>query len=309
MPCDPNTGMDEIEQFLQALQTRHLSAHTLAAYRRDLTHFHIWCERQKKRLTDISQPGPIRRYLSDSHRQGLSATSLQRRLSCLRRFYQYRLQQNLCTLDPTTGVRAPKAQRKLPASLDVDQMTQLVQLPCQEPVDYRDRAILELLYATGLRLSELAALNLSDLRRHQGILKVTGKGSKQRQVMIGRQADQAIQAWLKKRDVMAAEDEIAAFVGSRGRRFSQRSIQRMVQQRAIKQGMPRHVHPHMLRHAFASHLLASSGDLRAVQDLLGHADINTTQIYTHLDYQHLAQVYDQTHPRAQRPSATLNQET
>jgi integrase/recombinase XerC len=301
--------MNEIEQFLQTLQTRHLSAHTLAAYRRDLTHFQAWCTRQQTSLANITQPGLIRRYLSDSHRQGLSATSLQRHLSCLRRFYQYRLKQSLCTQDPTTGVRAPKAQRKLPASLDVDQMTRLVQLPCQQPADYRDRAILELFYATGLRLSELAALNIRDLRQHTGILKVTGKGSKQRQVMLGRQADQAIQAWLRVRDQLAADGEMAAFVGQRGRRFSQRSIQRMVQQRAIQQGMPRHVHPHMLRHAFASHLLASSGDLRAVQDLLGHADINTTQIYTHLDYQHLAQVYDQTHPRAHRPPDHPNQET
>ncbi len=302
-------GMDEIELFLQALQTRHLSEHTLAAYRRDLTHFHIWCEQHKSPLAEITQSGPIRRYLSDSHRQGLSAISLQRRLSCLRRFYQYRLKQGLCAQDPTTGVRAPKAQRRLPASLDVDQMAQLMQLPGQESADYRDRAILELLYATGLRLSELVALNASDLRQHHGILKVTGKGSKQRQVIIGRQADQAIQSWLQRRDTMATDDEVAAFVGQRGRRLSQRSIQRMVQQRAIQQGMPRHVHPHMLRHAFASHLLASSGDLRAVQDLLGHADINTTQIYTHLDYQHLAQVYDQAHPRAHRPSDLSTQET
>ncbi len=302
-------GMDEIEQFLQALQTRHLSVHTLAAYRRDLTHFHIWCERHKTPLAEITRSGPIRRYLSDSHRQGLSATSLQRRLSCLRRFYQYRLKQGLGHQDPTTGVRAPKTQRRLPASLDVDQMTQLVQLPCQEPADYRDRAILELLYATGLRLSELTALNVSDLRQQQGILKVSGKGRKQRQVMIGRQADQAIQSWLERRDRMAADEETAAFVGQRGHRLSQRSIQRMVQQRAIQQGMPRHVHPHMLRHAFASHLLASSGDLRAVQDLLGHADINTTQIYTHLDYQHLAQVYDKAHPKAHRPADSSTQET
>jgi integrase/recombinase XerC len=180
-------------------------------------------------------------------------------------------------------------------------MAQLMRIPGDQPLDFRDRAILELLYATGLRLSELANLQVSDLHNHQGVLTVVGKGNKQRQVMLGQLADQAIQAWLNVRGKLAAPDEPALFVSQRGQRLSHRAIQLRVQRRAIQQGIPRHLHPHMLRHAFASHLLASSSDLRAVQELLGHADISTTQIYTHLDYQHLAQVYDQTHPRARKP--------
>ncbi len=293
--------MDTLTHYLDNLRNaRRVSTHTLAAYQRDLQHFTAWCQQQESTPDSITEATQIRAYLSDCRRQGLAASSLQRRLSCLRGYYQHGIRQGNWQFDPTTGVRAPKKQRKLPASLDVDQIAQLMRIPCEQPLDYRDRAILELLYATGLRLGELAALQVKQLHNHQGILTVTGKGNKQRQVMLGRQADQAIQAWLRVRDNLAAPETTALFVSQRGQTLSHRAIQRCVERRAIQQGIPRHLHPHMLRHAFASHLLASSADLRAVQELLGHADISTTQIYTHLDYQHLAQVYDQAHPRARK---------
>ena len=293
--------MDALTDYLDHLRNaRRVSAHTLDAYRRDLQHFTAWCKQQNQTPETLTEPAQIREYLSDCHHQGLAASSMQRRLSCLRGYYQHGIRQSVWHIDPTTGVRAPKNPRKLPASLDVDQIAQLMRIPGEHPLDYRDRAIIELFYATGLRLSELAALQTQTLRHHQGLLKVTGKGNKQRQVMLGRYADQAILAWLKVRDNMAAPEESALFVSQRGQQLSHRAIQRMIERRAIQQGIPRHMHPHILRHAFASHLLASSSDLRAVQELLGHADISTTQIYTHLDYQHLAQVYDKTHPRARK---------
>lgn len=293
--------MVDVTQYLAYLQSvRQVSNHTLAAYRRDLQHFSAWCQAQGDTLETVTEAAIVRRYLSDCHRAGLAPISLQRRLSSLRGFYQHRLRQTGQTVDPTVGVRAPKSPRKLPASLSVDQMDQLLRIPGEQPLDYRDRAILELFYATGLRLSELAALQVADLQSGQRVLRVTGKGAKQRQVWFGRQAEQAISDWLPVRDQLAVADETALFVSQRGRRLSQRAIQLRLQKRAIQQGIPRHVHPHMLRHAFASHLLASSADLRAVQELLGHADINTTQIYTHLDYQHLAEVYDRAHPRARQ---------
>ena len=293
--------MDALTDYLDHLRNaRRVSTHTLDAYRRDLQHFTAWCKQQNQTPETLSKPAHIRQYLSYCHHQDLAARSIQRRLSCLRGYYQHGIRQGIGNIDPTTGVRAPKNPRKLPASLDVDQIAQLMRIPGDQPLDFRDRAIIELFYATGLRLSELAALQAQALHHHQGLLRVTGKGNKQRQVMLGRQADLAIQAWLSVRDCLAAPEETALFVSQRGQYLSHRAIQRVIERRALQQGIPRHMHPHILRHAFASHLLASSSDLRAVQELLGHADISTTQIYTHLDYQHLAQVYDKTHPRARK---------
>lgn len=295
------TSPAEIQAYLDYLRfERRLAAHTLAAYARDLTHFSAWCEQHKFVPWEITEQQPIRHYASACHRQGLSAKSLQRRLSCLRGFYGYRLREGLTNKNPAEGVRAPKVERKLPATLDVDQMAHLLTVPGDAPLDKRDRAMLELFYSAGLRLSELAALNVRDMQQLDGVLRILGKGNKERQVPIGKMADQAVQDWLKVRGQLADLDESALFVSQRGGRLGHRAIEQRIQQRAIQQGMPRHVHPHMLRHAFASHLLESSSDLRAVQELLGHSDISTTQIYTHLDYQHLARVYDQAHPRARK---------
>ncbi|MCZ6803726.1 MAG: tyrosine recombinase XerC, partial [Proteobacteria bacterium] len=198
------------------------------------------------------------------------------------------------------GIIAPKSARKLPKLLDVDQTIQLVEIEQDDVLALRDRAMLELIYSSGLRLAELISLNMTDIDFSDRILTVTGKGKKTRSVPVGKHAIKAIKNWLKKRPLMVNDTEQAIFISNRGKRISPRSVQVRLKQWAIKQGLPNHVHPHMLRHSFASHLLESSGDLRAVQELLGHADISTTQVYTHLDFQHLAEVYDKTHPRAHR---------
>jgi len=191
-----------------------------------------------------------------------------------------------------------KTARRLPKVLDVDQTIQLVEIDEDDPLAIRDRAILELMYSSGLRLSELINLDMNEIDFSDALVTVTGKGKKTRTIPVGRHAVSALKTWLKKRNQFADENETAIFVSRRGRRISARNIQQRLKQWAIKQGLANHVHPHMLRHSFASHLLESSGDLRAVQELLGHADISTTQIYTHLDFQHLAKVYDKAHPRA-----------
>jgi integrase/recombinase XerC len=242
----------------------------------------------------------VRQYAAARHRAGLAPKSLQRHLSAIRTWFRFRLREGDAKGNPADGVQAPKVRRRLPHTLDVDQVAHLLDLPGDAPLDDRDRAIMELFYSSGLRLAELVALDVADVSRGDELVQVTGKGSKSRRVPVGRLARSALERWLKARAALARTGETALFVSNRGRRLSARSVEARLRQRAIEQGMPSHVHPHMLRHSFASHLLESSGDLRAVQELLGHADIGTTQIYTHLDFQHLAQVYDATHPRSRR---------
>lgn len=283
---------------------RRLSPRTVEAYRRDLEEFLRWLDEQ-----DIADPSRIvaaqvRAYSAYRHRRGLAPKSLQRHLSAIRAWYRYLLREGQVEINPADGVRAPKVARHLPHTLDVDQLGRLLELPGDAPLDRRDRAIMELFYSSGLRLAELAALNVADMQRDDGLLEIVGKGGKTRRVPVGRMANAAIDAWLNVRAQLASGGEAALFVSRRGGRLSTRSIESRLRQRAIEQGMPRHVHPHMLRHSFASHLLESSGDLRAVQELLGHADISTTQIYTHLDFQHLAEVYDSSHPRARKRGST-----
>ncbi|WP_456415474.1 tyrosine recombinase XerC [Thiolapillus sp.] len=290
-----------VEKFLQHLALeRRLSPRTIDAYRRDLADFLKWRPDQAQPNWARLQQAEIRSYAAQRHRQGLSAKSLQRRLAALRSFYRFLNREGLSKQNPALGIRAPKVKRKLPTTLDVDQLGQLLALPGSDPLDLRDQAIMELLYSSGLRLAELVSLDLHHLDRQDAMLEVTGKGGKTRRLPVGRKALEAIRHWLKARPELAKADETALFVSRQGRRLSARSVQSRLALRAREQGAPRHVHPHMLRHSFASHLLESSGDLRAVQELLGHADISTTQIYTHLDFQHLAEVYDQTHPRARK---------
>lgn len=279
---------------------RRLSPRTLAGYRRDLEDFLAWLRELGVDDGAHVDSQHVRRYAAARHRQGLSPKSLQRHLSAIRSWFRFLLRERQVASNPAEGVRAPKVQRRLPHTLDVDQLDRLMQIPGDGPLDRRDRAIMELFYSSGLRLAELAALDVTDMRRDDGLLEITGKGSKTRRVPVGRLAREAVEAWLSVRGQLAGGAEPALFLSRRGARLSPRSIEARLRQRAIEQGMPRHVHPHMLRHSFASHLLESSGDLRAVQELLGHADISTTQVYTHLDFQHLAQVYDQAHPRARR---------
>ncbi|WP_456378524.1 tyrosine recombinase XerC [Thiolapillus sp.] len=288
-----------VDSFLHHLALeRRLSPRTIDAYRRDLADFLNWHPHQSQLDWCKLHQAEIRSYAAQRHRQGLSGKSLQRRLAALRSFYRFLNREGISSRNPAIGVRAPKVKRKLPATLDVDQLGQLLELPGETALDLRDQAMMELLYSSGLRLAELVSMDLQALDLHDAMLEVTGKGNKTRRLPVGRKALQAIRQWLKVRQELAKTDEMALFVSQRGGRLSARSVQSRLALRAKQQGSPRHVHPHMLRHSFASHLLESSGDLRAVQELLGHADISTTQIYTHLDFQHLAEVYDQAHPRA-----------
>ena len=290
-----------LSPFLDYLRyERRLSARTLAAYRRDLETFLAWAGEQKIAGPDRIDSQHVRNYAAVRHRQGLSPKSLQRHLSSIRAWFRFLVREGRVAANPAEGIRAPKAKRRLPHTLDADQLGRLLELPGDAPLDRRDRAIMELFYSSGLRLAELVALNIQDMQQPDDLLEVVGKGGKSRRVPIGRFARTAVDRWLEVRGKVARPMEPALFVSQRGTRLSPRSVESRLRQRAIEQGMPRHVHPHMLRHSFASHLLESSGDLRAVQELLGHADIATTQIYTHLDFQHLAQVYDAAHPRARR---------
>ena len=225
-------------------------------------------------------------------------------MSSIRALYRYLLRSGIVKVNPAEGIITPKTNRKLPKLLDVDQACQLLEIKENDILAIRDKAILELIYSSGLRLTELISLNINDIDFSDRILFVTGKGKKVRNVPVGKYAIEAINNWIKNRITLVNSDEEALFVSKRGKRISARSIQERVKKWAIKQGLTNHVHPHMLRHSFASHILESSGDLRAVQELLGHADISTTQVYTHLNFQHLAEVYDKTHPRAHHKNQT-----
>lgn len=299
-----SAALQAIDVYLARLQTeRQLSPHTLNNYRRDLKQLVAFCLEQE--LADWPQLDSqhIRQYVAQRHRRGLAAKSLQRELSALRGFFDFLIREGRLPGNPARDVQAPRVKRKLPQTLDVDKTAALLdetEADKQDPLWTRDRAILELFYSSGLRLSELVQLNLEQLDLREARVRVHGKGNKERDLPIGRQALAALRAWLAVRQGMSLEDPQALFVSRHGRRISARNIQKRLRERARKLGLDVPVHPHMLRHSFASHLLESSGDLRAVQELLGHADIATTQIYTHLDFQHLAKVYDQAHPRARK---------
>jgi integrase/recombinase XerC len=287
-----------IDDFLAHLQVeRRMSAHTLDAYRRDLIVLAEWTAAQG--LPDLAAvPNEaLRRFVAAEHRRGLSPKSLQRRLSACRSFYQWLLKHGRVVANPAAGLKAPKAPRKLPQVLDADEAVRLVEVPTDVPLGLRDRALLELFYSSGLRLSELCGLRWGDLDLREGYVTVLGKGSKHRKVPVGSHARNALLAWQSEQ---GGNNGAQVFPGRGGAPISQRAVQIRLKQLAQRQGLFKHVHPHMLRHSFASHILESSGDLRGVQELLGHADIATTQIYTHLDFQHLAKVYDAAHPRAKR---------
>ena len=298
---DASAPDPELQAFLDYLHyERRLSPRTLTGYRDDIGEFLAWLRQAGIHDSTRCDTQHVRSYAAMRHRQGLSPKSLQRHLSSIRAWFRYLLRERRVGFNPAEGVRAPKVPRRLPHTLDADQVARLVELPGDAPLDLRDRAIMELFYSSGLRLAELAALNTADLHGGDGLLQITGKGNKTRRVPVGRYAREAIEQWLGARAQLAGSGEPALFVSLRGTRLSRRAIESRLSRRAIERGMPSNVHPHMLRHSFASHLLESSGDLRAVQELLCHDDTSTTQIYTHLDFQHLAQVYDQAHPRARK---------
>ena len=289
--------MDAVQPFLQYMTVeRRMSAHTLDAYRRDLAALQQWAHARDVSV-DALDGEQMRGFIADEHRRGLSATSLQRRLSACRGYYAWQMKHGRLTVDPTTGLKAPRAPRRLPQVLDADEAVQLVELPTDGELGRRDRALLELFYSSGLRLSELCALIWRDLDFDTGLVNVLGKGNRERRVPFGSHARTALQGW---RAESGGAATAPVFPGRMGGPITQRAVQIRIRQLAQRQGLFKHVHPHMLRHSFASHILESSGDLRGVQELLGHADIATTQIYTHLDFQHLAKVYDAAHPRAKR---------
>ena len=308
------TGIQrDINRFLNHLRDeRRLSAHTISAYRRDLEKFTDFLTRRE--ITTLRQLviAQARMFPAQLNQSGLSSRSIQRALSAVRTLYRYLLRESKVAINPfltardvghRQAVTAPRAERRLPPTLSIEEIAQLVTIDPQTDLDRRDRAILELFYSSGLRLAELSGLDLGDLDLGDAMVRVMGKGAKTRIVPIGGYAREAVLAWLNVRSACARESEQALFVNRSGTRLGARAIQQRVAVWAQRQGLGRRVHPHMLRHSFASHVLESSSDLRAVQELLGHADISTTQVYTHLDFQHLAQVYDNAHPRARRKKA------
>jgi len=290
-----------IDRFVSHLtHERRVSAHTAAAYRRDLRMLLGFCERRGIHEWSALDNFQVRAFAAAEHSSGLAPRSIQRRLSAARTFNEFLMREGCCTHNPALDVRAPKTKKRLPSTLDADQMGRLLAFRVDDTLSTRDKAILELFYSSGLRLAELVGLDLNAVDLKDRTVRVDGKGGKTRIVPIGRFAVSALQKWLDERAALPKREDAAVFMGRGGRRLTPRAVQLRVNIWARRQGLGVHVHPHMFRHSFATHLLESSSDLRGVQELLGHADISTTQIYTHLDFQHLAKVYDAAHPRARR---------
>ena len=276
---------------------RRLAARTLAAYSRDCALLEKLSAGRDPRELGAAD---IRRFVASLHGGGLAPRSLARLLSAWRGFFDWLVRSGDLAANPCQGIRAPRAARTLPEALSPDDASRLVALEDGSDLGLRDRALFELAYSCGLRVSELTGLDAGSVDASSGEVRVTGKGSKTRIVPVGGPALEALARWLPVRDRLAAAGEPALFVGRSGRRLAPREVQRRIKRRAALAGLGVDVHPHMLRHSFASHVLQSSGDLRAVQEMLGHASIASTQVYTHLDFQHLAKVYDAAHPRARR---------
>jgi integrase/recombinase XerC len=290
-----------IDRYLEHLsKERRLSPHTSSNYARDIGALADFLDRAN--VADWKQVDSqhVRVFAARSHAGGLNPRSVQRRLSAVRGFFGYLAREGVVTSNPGLDVRAPKTAKRLPGTLDVDQINHLLDIPDGDALAVRDRAVMELFYSSGLRLAELVGLSLTDVDLADRTVRVLGKGAKTRILPVGRKACEAIRSWLKQRATLAAIDETALFVGRNGERLKSRAIQLRIAQWARRKGLPSRVYPHLFRHSFATHLLESSKDLRGVQELLGHADISTTQIYTHLDFTHLARTYDASHPRAKR---------
>jgi integrase/recombinase XerC len=290
-----------IARYLEHLaKERRLSPHTGSNYARDINALADFLERSS--VTDWKRVDSqhVRVFAARSHAAGLNPRSVQRRLSAARGFFNYLTRESVVASNPAVDIRAPKAARRLPGTLDVDQICQLLDIPGNDALAVRDRAIMELFYSSGLRLAELVGLSITDIDLADRTVRVLGKGSKTRVVPVGRKACDAIRAWLRERAALADIDETALFVGRNGTRLKARAVQLRIAMWARRKGLPSRVYPHLFRHSFATHLLESSKDLRGVQELLGHADISTTQVYTHLDFAHLARTYDASHPRAKR---------
>ena len=301
----PEVGQQHTQKHFQCYlrylkDERRYSPATLDSYRRDIHQFIEFINAVN--VTDCCDVDSlhIRNYAGSRRRRGVSARSLHRSLSAIRGFYTYLQREKLVENNPVADVSGPSIQKKLPNLLDVDEINRLLNEGPQNPLKLRDYAMMELMYSSGLRLAEMVNLNIDAIDLTQGQVQVLGKGNKTRYLPIGSNACKALKRWMEARPNIVVEGELAVFINNRGKRLSPRAVQLRMAQIGREQGLDKHLHPHMLRHSFASHLLESSGDLRAVQEMLGHADISTTQIYTHLDFQHLAQVYDKTHPRAKK---------
>ena len=308
---------DQVSVFLAHLSDeRGLTLNTVHNYSRDLNNFSDFLQNDLQndlqnglKVEEIQwarvSSHHVRGFVSARHRQGISGKSLQRALSAIRTFYHFLIRENQARVNPAIDIATPKTPKKLPSTLDTDQVAQLLNSSTTEWHSVRDHAIMELFYSSGLRLSELVGTDLTSIDLEDSTIRVLGKGRKERIVPVGTAANTAVQRWLSIRSKLpkkksTIQDDSALFLSENGRRLGQRSVQNRVKAWALARGLPGNLHPHMLRHSFASHILESSRDLRAVQELLGHADISTTQIYTHLDFQHLADVYDKAHPRAQK---------
>jgi integrase/recombinase XerC len=296
------SGVDRsrIDAYLSHLsKERRLSPHTASNYARDLRALADYAERGALGWKNFDSQH-VRMFAARAHAGGLSPRSVQRRLSAVRGFFNYLVRERVVPNNPAVDVRAPKAAKRLPGTLDVDSLNQLLDIPDEGALAARDRAIMELFYSSGLRLDELVRLDLRDLDLADRTVRVIGKGSKTRILPVGRKALEALRLWYRERAALAGVEETAVFVAKNGSRLKHRAVQRRIAYWARRKGLPARVYPHLFRHSFATHLLESSKDLRGVQELLGHADISTTQIYTHLDFAHLARTYDASHPRAKR---------
>ena len=293
---------EQIDRFIEHLaRERRLSPHTCSNYRRDLLALQDFCAAAGIEAWSRVGGFNLQQFAGAAHRRGLSPRSIARRLSAARSFFSYLVREGELTNNPGADVRAPKSRRRLPVNVDADRMAALLAIDGDDPLTRRDAALMELLYSSGLRLAELVGLDLGDIDFGDRTVTVLGKGNKTRILPVGRHALDALGAWLKLRGQLAPDaSERAVFVSRRGGRLSPRAVQARVQYWAQRQGLDVNLHPHLFRHSFASHVLESSGDLRGVQEMLGHADIGSTQIYTHLDFQHLARIYDRTHPRARK---------
>lgn len=290
-----------LERFASHLRDeRRLSPHTLTAYRRDLDSCVRFCTTSGISDWHALRAQHVRDYAAQMHRRGLGGRSIQRRLSALRSFCRFLVRLGHLASNPAQDIRAPRAARKLPHTLDVDRMQTLLDAAADDWLSRRDLAMLELMYSSGLRLAELVNLDVGDIDLDQREARILGKGRKTRIVPVGEKARTALAGWLEERRLHCADDERALFINRTGTRLGPRSVQQRFKRWALKQGLDSRLHPHALRHSCATHVLESSGDLRAVQELLGHANLGTTQIYTHLDFQRLAQVYDKAHPRARK---------
>jgi integrase/recombinase XerC len=292
-------AITSVQAFLSHLASeRRLSGHTALSYRVDLQCLVAFCDKQDVADWSRVDGRQVRAFAAWEHRRGISPRSIQRRLSATRSFFNYLVREGAVATNPGIDIQAPKAKKRLPTTLDADQMAKLLEFRADDTFDVRDKAIMELFYSSGLRLSELVNLNLTDIDLRDRTVRVLGKGNKERILPIGRYAVSALHEWLANRSCLAKPETTAVFVAQGGERIGPRRIQQLLAMWAKKQGLGLHVHPHMFRHSFATHLLESSQDLRGVQELLGHANISTTQVYTHLDFQHLAKIYDAAHPRA-----------